>query len=688
MTKVELISLLSQSGLTESNRRMIEAIINTIDELTTSDGTKQFPTALTIGDINKAVTIDAGGNAILYDAFTVTTTQFGMWFLQTTSIPVGANSLVIGTITNALDVQVNITKGDVMNNGPFSPPTTSDEFTANLADYITNTFGAKYTAVDIGFSLVQVDEIANGAIPATLVTGAAPGEVDFIETTPSLVTNEYYDTKPINGVLVGITDDGKAIVDVTNFVYVKADDTIVVNNEVMVNATGMIRPTNVGDQTNSIFVYGRAITAGNAGDIIAVEVLNSIYKPLFDLQAAIAAITVEIPINATYFVDPVNGDDGTGQVGRMDLPFQSINAVVALFSYGQLILLLPGTHSSGGGILVDGLTIWGMLGSTIQSVGDMLNADTTAGGVVLTQPVKILGNSILQDLDGGGGGFLQIRTNPSAVFHLEFESVSVSNISNGMVLRDGTTYLKVRGDYVCAGRNFRLQDTSNLYAEIGGVCRCTTSSNFNAIIYSAGMSWNGRCKVKAKTFEMPGAAASQAYIQMITVIDGKLEVELDYMSDVSANTYGFIDAQANTTFKADIKIGDIELTNRELFRCTGVGNEIVFKIERGNIAGARISASAVIFESSRIATTVVINQTGGELEVNNTRISTAASAGVIPITSAGGAIHLMGARLITDGVAVSIGGAAAVTYSEGSKANVAPTNPVVGNLYVNAGYTR
>lgn len=52
-----------------------------------------------------------------------------------------------------------------------------------------------------------------------------------------------------------------------------------------------------------------------------------------------------IPINQTAFVDDVNGDDVTGQVGRLDLPYKTINQAQTDAGPQTLIYVWPGTYN-------------------------------------------------------------------------------------------------------------------------------------------------------------------------------------------------------------------------------------------------------------------------------------------------------------------------------------------------------
>lgn len=354
------------------------------------------------------------------------------------------------------------------------------------------------------------------------------------------------------------------------------------------------------------------------------------------------------------WVDGDNGDDGTGVPYRIDLPFATIEAARDAASVGDLIEIYPATnpYTVTTSLLRDGINYWSWQGVNVTSNGIMFDGDTTLAGETITGRVGWYGYAVITDIDGDGRGILAVRTNPAFDMVIECNSLTISNISNGMVLRDGMTRLLVRGDYIVAGRPFRMQDTSNINAEVWGTISCTFGSNFNAVFYSAGLSWNGVANVKAKTFSMPSPTTGQSYIDLQTVVNGTLNLELESMVDSYAgSTQQWINGGVTTSCKVNINVGYFSFTNRKLFRVTASGNYFHFTTKYpSTLAGGEISAGEVHLNNMNITSTVGLKpQTNGRLYLNNCIVDTSV-ASVVPIIMFNGHLIMNNTKLVSDGL--------------------------------------
>lgn len=379
-------------------------------------------------------------------------------------------------------------------------------------------------------------------------------------------------------------------------------------------------------------------------------------------------VTTQINVSQTVFVDPIFGDDFSGLRERQDKPFATIAAAVASAVAGDTIVLRAGDHYVFTSIVKDGVSFYGEEGSNIYSFTNfpLLNFDTTGGGVALSTPFYWTGYS---EILYSSGPLIAVRSNPTADITLEFNSVQVNNISNGIIGLDGLIKLLVRGNYTCAGRNFSMRLTGNLIAEIWGVCTNTFVGTFNGVFWISGTAWTGKANIKAKSFAIPTNAVGgfSCHIYADNLSGSQLTIELDELIDTSNVAQSAIrinNAFANTSGDFYIKIKKVS-TVRPLYANTN-------------------SVSNVILQVDEVVATGSSNHVAGKLLIKNSLIKSSIN---IPLYVTGGLVSLMSTTIVTDGINTTIQNNAGTVLSEGSKGNVAPVNPVVGNFYVNALYT-
>lgn len=354
------------------------------------------------------------------------------------------------------------------------------------------------------------------------------------------------------------------------------------------------------------------------------------------------------------WVDGDNGNDSTGLPYRIDLPFATIEAARDAASAGDLVEIYPATttYTVTTSLLKDGVSYWSWQGVNVQSNGIMFDGDTTLVGETITGRVGWYGYAVITDVDGDGRGILAVRTNPLFDMVIECNSLNVSNISNGMVLRDGITRLLVRGDYTVAGRPFRLQDTANLNAEVWGTVSCTFGSNFNAVFYSAGLSWDGTANIKAKTFSMPSPTTGQNTVDLTSVVDGNLNIELEEVIDsYVGSTQQWINNGNNTACKTHITIGTLNLTGRKLFRSTGVGDTHITVLNPGAVfVGGDVTGGNVYLNGIRatVSGSIAI-ATVGHLYATDCLFDSSV-ASVVTVTTINGRFTFNNVQLISDNI--------------------------------------
>ena len=122
----------------------------------------------------------------------------------------------------------------------------------------------------------------------------------------------------------------------------------------------------------------------------------------------------------SVFVDPVNGDDGTGAAGRQDLPFLTIGAALAATTAGDVVLVRPGTLAESGLTIPPGVAMISTGGFRVTTVGDAaavahiitMSDGSYLQGFAITCPTTALlagvthsaGTGTVYDLDFQGDG--------------------------------------------------------------------------------------------------------------------------------------------------------------------------------------------------------------------------------------------------------------------------------------------
>lgn len=374
----------------------------------------------------------------------------------------------------------------------------------------------------------------------------------------------------------------------------------------------------------------------------------------------------QINVARTIFVDPDYGDDGTALPYREDKPFQSADAAALVAQYGDTIRLRAGDHFFFTTAAIDGVRWYSEPGADCYVFTTLLNFDTTTGGVVATTPFYWQGYGRIMQCTGP---IINVKANPSAVINFECNSLNGNNLSNGILPQDGLINLTVREDYISAGRNFSPRTGGKLVARIGGKCLCTFANVFNGNVWSSGAAYSGELDIEAGAFELPTSAVGGdfSHVYMDNLQSPKIRMRINKLIDTSAVAQAAIrigNGGAATGADVDIQI-DYASTVRPLYRIQQATAEVILQFNKVKDSGTSLIQAGV---------TVLKN-------------SLQKALAVIPISVTGGTLSLMGSTIVSNGVLATIDNSAGTVISEGSKGNVAPTNPVTGNYYINAAYT-
>tara|TARA_B100000678_G_scaffold291251_1_gene307160 strand:- start:809 stop:2044 length:1236 start_codon:yes stop_codon:yes gene_type:complete len=324
---------------------------------------------------------------------------------------------------------------------------------------------------------------------ALLFTGCGDSE-DFVFTNTNVgsapvAVNDAYTTNQdttltvnsVNGVLANDTPNGGTV---TSF-----DATSTQNGTVNVNGNGSFTYTPpssyVGPDT---FTYTVTNNRGSSS----------------------ATVTITVQAVNGYFVDAVNGNDGTGSFNG-GLPFQSIQAAVAAAPTNADIVVLPGNYT-GGVNLKDGQRLLGS-GSTLVSPQGATRPQ-------LTGPVVLADDNTLD--------FLRIEgTNGSAVDGIGQDSGTVThceivNITGGVMVA-GIAGDNTRGTWTISDNTFTNGSgagvvffTSNTDVGTFFINNNTMSNNgLSAIIFVSEDDSQIRAQLHGNTFQGNNTVTGDAF---------------------------------------------------------------------------------------------------------------------------------------------------------------------------------
>lgn len=292
---------------------------------------------------------------------------------------------------------------------------------------------------------------------ALLFTGCGDSE-DFVFTNNNVLgpapvaVNDAYTTNQdttltvnsVNGVLANDTPNGGTV---TSF-----DATSTQNGTVSVNGNGSFTYTPPNSFTGP--------------DTFAYTVTNN-------RGSSTATVTITVQAVNGYFVDAVNGNDGTGSFNG-GLPFQSIQAAVAAAPTNADIIVLSGNYT-GGINLKDGQRLLGSgsnlvnpQGSTRpQLTGPVVLADGNTLDFLRIQGTS--GNAV--DADGQNGG---------TVTNCEFADTTAGT-GTGSGVRGGD----VRGTWTVSGNTFSNLAGSGIVLQTINMNTATYIANTNSMTNNA-----------------------------------------------------------------------------------------------------------------------------------------------------------------------------------------------------------
>lgn len=408
------------------------------------------------------------------------------------------------------------------------------------------------------------------------------------------------------------------------------------------DANGDVRPATVDD--TAIVGYLLEDTASD-NEYVLIQ-----FNPVSPAQNSLAA---SLQKESTYiFVDPVFGNDDTAQAYQPGRPFQTVANALTASTTGDTIILKAGTHVIGANILRDGISIHCEPGVIINYNGatPMINADTTASGITLTENWRLTG---YPTITGGTSTYLLgIRTNPNANIYLQLGNITWNNNSNMFIVRDGNLIAEVKGNMVGAGGGIRMQDTGNAYFYVTGNIETTQTGLTAATVnINAGFNFSGRLYVEANDIKCASTVGlATPMFLMGLVANANVIIKLKEVVDAIASSNPYIwlyPGGGDSAAYVDIEISHINLTQRRLFDAHH--SNLNLTIKSGVAQGAVVDDSGkVTIHGTALVNLATIN-VDSQLTIYNSIINSSAAA-VSPVTLTANAIFAsVGSSLISDG---------------------------------------
>ena len=215
-------------------------------------------------------------------------------------------------------------------------------------------------------SVVGAGTVTLGGVTAELVTFTTPPTKDTGAANVSIAIDNI--TKDTGGLALmrdkNLTDVASAP---TAFANIKAPATVVSSGTVIAGVVGIASQLEVTNGTDTANETGPgAMPLAVSPSIAQATYLSKLVggtqtissqivlpaAPASDMQTANKKYVDDavgriqaIPTNITIWVDPVNGNDGTGARGLMTKPVQTLTQAKQLAQSGDLIVVRPGTYN-------------------------------------------------------------------------------------------------------------------------------------------------------------------------------------------------------------------------------------------------------------------------------------------------------------------------------------------------------
>lgn len=299
------------------------------------------------------------------------------------------------------------------------------------------------TVNDVTISSTGVEDLAT-----TLATGNTTGGTDIILSTGDIIEGE--NAAPASGLagsaalINGGNGDGAGAPGAVTLEPGTGTGNPLVNIQSNAAATSILT---FRDLNNSNFVGFRsaAVVGSNVTwTLPSIDATVSGQQLSSNAAGILSWTDAEVLlVNNTTFVDGTNGNDGTGTVDRLDLPFATIGAAITAATAGDLIHVRPGTYA-------ETLTI----SKDLDFFFDEGTQITTSAVITITGGVTVHINGSLE-VNGTHGFIASIGAN---IVVMELRRIETVN-GDALTLQNGTFTINIKEDILCTGGGVPL--TSN-----------------------------------------------------------------------------------------------------------------------------------------------------------------------------------------------------------------------------------
>lgn len=176
---------------------------------------------------------------------------------------------------------------------------------------------------------------------------------------------------------------------------------------------------------------------GGGGGGVAWGTITGTLSAQTDLQTSLNAKLGSIPTGNQIWVDAVNGNDGTGVIGRLDKPFKTLDSAASVLVSGYTVMVAPGSYTPLANLCVSGSAYYFFPGCTVTYAPTNIEHSLFDMGIVNASSFYVLGYANFVLSGARDAGFTTLLSNHGTSYpsgsntHGRFECNEVIDTSTG-----------------------------------------------------------------------------------------------------------------------------------------------------------------------------------------------------------------------------------------------------------------